>query len=182
MTVYYDADTRLYVNRATGRVVYSTHEYSRARRHVRLITDVDQDDLTRPVCAPLVPKLVPGEARADTVVAPMAYRPPYGATRSGSRLLMSRCGAPRLTVLSRCAHTCSDPVVGAGFIGWTEGASRIRRTLYVRLAGRERTWRWRVEVPAQASDHLVAALGRRLFVLSRTTLKTVRLPAPLRGR
>jgi hypothetical protein len=44
---------------------------------------------------------------------------------------------------------------------------------------RERTWRWRVEVPAQPSDHLVAALGRRLFVLSRTTLKTVRLPAAL---
>jgi hypothetical protein len=56
MTVYYDADTRLYVNRATGRVVYSTQEYSRARRHVRLMTDVDQDDLTRRVCAPLVPK------------------------------------------------------------------------------------------------------------------------------
>jgi hypothetical protein len=91
---------------------------------------------------------------------------------------MSRCGARRLTVLSRCAQTCSDPVVGAAFIAWMEGASRIRRTVYVRLAGRERTWRWRVEIPVQPSDHLVAALGRRLFVLSRTTLNTVRLPAP----
>ncbi|MDP2710703.1 MAG: hypothetical protein Q8O56_05755 [Solirubrobacteraceae bacterium] len=182
MTVYYNADSRAYVNRSTGRVAYSTGEVSRARRHVRLITDVDRDDLTRPVCAPLVPKLVPGEGRADVVVAPLAYRPPYGATRSGSRLLIGRCGARRLTVLSRCPRTCSDPVVGEGFVAWIEGTSRTRRTVYVRLADRARTWRWRVDVPAQPSGHLVAAVGRRLFVLGRTTLKTVRLPASARGR
>jgi hypothetical protein len=177
MTVYYDADTRAYVSRTTGKVVYSTSEVSRARRHVRLISDVDQDDLTRSLCAPLVPKLVSGEARADVVVAPLAYRWPYGATRSGSRLLMGRCGARLLTVLSRCARTCSDPVLGDGFVAWMEGASRTRRTAYVRLLGRARTWRWRVDVPAQPSSHLLAAVGRRLFILEPTTLKTVRLPA-----
>ncbi|MDP1847875.1 MAG: hypothetical protein Q8K79_08790 [Solirubrobacteraceae bacterium] len=181
MTVYYDADTRAYVNRTTGRVVYSPGEVLRARRHVRLITDVDQDDLTRSLCAPLVPKLVPGEERADVVVAPLAYRSPYGATRSGSRLLIGRCGARRLTVLSGCARTCSDPVVGDGFVAWMEGTSRTR-TLNVRLLGRGRTWRWRVDIPAQPSQHLLAALGRRLFILAPDTLKTVRLPAPMRRR
>jgi hypothetical protein len=58
-------------------------------------------------------------------------------------------------------------------------ARRVAAVVGVGLRERERTWRWRVEVPAQPSDHLVAALGRRLFVLSRTTLKTVRLPAAL---
>lgn len=127
MTVYYDADTRAYVNRSTGKVVYSQSEVVRTRRHVRMIPDVDQDDLTRSVCAPLVPKLVPGEQRADVVVAPLAYRPPYGATRSGSRLLMGRCGAPRLTVLSRCPRTCSDPVVG-DVTGKVSGSRRPRVT------------------------------------------------------
>lgn len=182
MTVYYDADTRAYINRATGKVVYSPREVGRARRHVRLITDVDRDDLTRSVCAPLMPKLVAGEGRAGVVVAPLAYRSPYGATRSGSRLLIGRCGARRLTVLSRCARTCSDPVVGDGFVAWMEGTSRTRRTLNVRLLGRARTWRWRVDIPAQSSKHLQAALGRRLFVLAPDTLKTVRLPAPVRRR
>jgi hypothetical protein len=182
MTVYYDADTRAYINRTTGKVVYSTGEVSRARRHVRSISDADQDDLTRSVCAPLVPKLVSGEARADVVVAPLAYRSPYGATRSGSRLLMGRCGARRLAVLSRCARTCSDPVVGDGFVAWMEGSSRTRRTVYVRLLDRARTCRWRVDVPAQPSSHLLAAVGRRFFILEPTMLKTVRLPAAVSRR
>jgi hypothetical protein len=182
MTVYYDADTRAYVNRTTGKVAYSTGEVLRARRHVRLITDVDQDDLTRSICAPLVPKLVSGEQRADVVVAPLAYRWPYGATRSGSRLLMGRCGARRLTVVSRCARTCSDPAVGDGFVAWMEGTSRTRRTLNVRLLDRARTWRWPVDIPAQPSKHLLAAVRRRLFILAPDTLKTVRLPAPVSRR
>jgi hypothetical protein len=109
---------------------------------------------------------------------PLDYRPPYGATRSGSRLLMGRCGARRLSVLSRCPRSCSDPVVGDGFVAWTAGVSPARRTLYVRLIDRRRTWRWQLEPPAQASDHLVAAVGQRLFVLERQSLKTIRLPAP----
>ena len=182
MTVYYDEDTRAYVNRTTGKVVYSQREVLRARRHVRLITDVDRDSLTRPVCAPLAPKLVSAQRRAGVVVAPLAYRSPYGATRSGSRLLMGRCGERRLTVLSRCPRACSDPVIGDGFVAWVEGNSRTRRTLNVRLLGRARTWRWRVDIPTQPSKHLLAALGRRLFILAPDTLKTVRLPAPASRR
>ncbi|MEA2219288.1 MAG: hypothetical protein QOJ35_1914 [Solirubrobacteraceae bacterium] len=142
-----------------------------------MITDVDQQDLTRRVCAPLSQQYIDG-LRGNSVAVPPAYRPPYGATRSGSRLLLGRCGARRLTVLSRCPRSCSDPVLGYGFVAWTAGLSPARRTLYVRLIDRRRTWRWQIKPPLQQSDHLVAAIGQRLLVLDRQTLKTIRLPAP----
>jgi hypothetical protein len=170
---YGDEDFRVYVNRATGKVVDSNTEVGRARKHRRLITDIDDDDLTRTVCAPLLPKIVDG--LRTTVVAPLAFQAPYGATRSGTRLLMGRCGARRLTVLSRCPRTCSDPVVGDRFVAWTEGISRARRTLYVRLADRGRTWRWHINL-APSVQRQVAAVGRRLFVLTDGMLKTIRLP------
>jgi len=93
---------------------------------------------------------------------------------------MGRCGARRLEILSRCPRTCSDPVIGDQFIAWTEGTSNTRRSVYVRLADRSRTWRWRM--PAQPSLRPVAAIGRRLFVLGQGTLKTIRLPAPTNER
>jgi hypothetical protein len=173
MTIYYDnsPDIHSYVNRATGKVVYSNDESSNAARHVRLITDLDQDDLTRRVCAPLAPRLV-GEF--PTRIAPLVYRAPYGATLIGTRLLMARCGARRLSVLSRCPRSCSAPVIGDRFVAWTEGTSLTRRTVYVRLADRGRTSRWRVQAPP--SRHPVAAVGRRLFIAGQGTLQTVRLP------
>lgn len=183
MTAYYGApaDTNVYINRATGKVVYANAvETRRARRHVAEITDVDQPDLTRAVCPPLVPKLVDG-SYDNVVVAPLAYRTPYGATRSGKRLVMGRCGARRLSVLSACPRTCSDPVVGDHFVAWTEGTSPTRRAVYVHMTDRDRTWRWRIDIPARATDHLVAAVGRRLFVLAGSTLQTLRLPAVVTG-
>ena len=176
MTVFYDnsPDHRAYINRNTGKVDYGKDEFARAKRHVQVITDVDQVDLARRVCAPLAPRLV-GDFPA--VVARLVYRAPYGATRVGTRLLMARCGARRLTVLSRCPRSCSEPVIGDRFVAWTEGSSLTRRTVYVRLADRGRTWRWRVHAPP--SNHPVAAVGRRLFVLGQGTLQSVRLPAEL---
>ena len=113
MTVFYDnsPDNRAYINRATGKVDYAKDEFARAKRRVRVITDVDQDDLARRVCAPLAPRLV-GDFRR--VVAPLVYRAPYGATRIGTRLMMARCGARKLTVLSRCPRSCSDPSSAIG--------------------------------------------------------------------
>ena len=174
MTIYYDnsPDVHAYVNRVTGEVDYGKDERSNASRHVRLVTDTDQDDLTRRVCAPLAPALV---GDFPTTVAPLVYRSPYGATLVGTRLLMTRCGARRLSVLSRCPRSCSKPVIGDRFVAWTEGTSVTRRTVYVRLADRGRTWRWRVDAPP--SRHPVAAVGRRLFVVGQGTLRTVRLPA-----
>ena len=174
LTVYYDnsQDRHAYVNRATGKVDYGRGEFSNARRHVRLITDVDRDDLTRRVCAPFAPRLV---GAFPALVAALVYRPPYGAIRAGRRLLSGRCGARRLTVLSRCPRSCSDPVIGDRFVAWTEGTSSSRRSVYVRFADRDRRWRWRVSAPP--SRHPLAAVGRRLFVLGQGTLKTVRLPA-----
>lgn len=183
MTAHYraPADTNDYVNRATGMVINANAvESTRARRHIGEITDVDRPDLTRAVCRPLVPKLVDG-TYDKVVVAPLAYRAPLGATRSGKRLVMGRCGTRRLGVLSVCPRTCSDPVVGDHFIAWTEGTSRTRRTVYVHMTDCDRTWRWRVGIPAQATDHLLAAVGRRLFVLARWTLQTLRLPAVVTG-
>lgn len=171
----FDGESNVYVNRATGSVDYRRDFPSNARH--RLITDVDQQDLTRRVCAPLSQQYIDG-LRGNSVAVPPAYRPPYGATRSGSRLLLGRCGARRLTVLSRCPRSCSDPVLGYGFVAWTAGLSPARRTLYVRLIDRRRTWRWQIQPPLQQSDHLVAAIGQRLLVLDRQTLKTIRLPAP----
>lgn len=176
LTVTYGTGSYVYVNRATGKVVYDRAP-GRARKHARLITDVDQNDLTRAVCAPLVPRTVAGD-RGFSNVAPLAYRPPVSATRSGSRLVMGRCGDTRLTVLSRCPRMCSDPVVGDRFVAWTEGTSQTRRTVYVRLADRGRTWRWQIQ-PSPQLDRLVAATGRRLFVLTAGMLKTVRLPAAI---
>lgn len=174
LTVYFDnsPDSHAYVNRATGKVDYGKDEVANARRQIRLIADVDRDDLTRRVCAPFAPRLV-GEY--PSLVAPLVYRPPYGATRAGKRLLSGRCGARRLSVLSRCPRSCSDPVVGDRFFAWTEGTSSSRRSVYVRFADRDRRWRWRVSAPP--SRHPLAAVGRRLFVLAQGTLKTVRLPA-----
>jgi len=181
LTVFFDGspDSRAYVNRATGRVDYRNAQFAEARHHVRVITDTDQDDLTRSVCAPFEQQFIDG-VRGNAVPVPLAYRAPYGATRSGSRLLMGRCGARRLASLSRCPHTCSDPVIGDQFIAWTEGTSNTRRSVYVRLADRSRTWRWRI--PTQASLRPVAAVGRRLFVLSQGRLKTIRLPAATNKR
>ncbi len=178
MTVDFGGQWHAYVNRATAKVVEANVELTRAFKHSRLVSDVDRDDLTRAVCAPLLPKTVPG-LRGDSVVAPLAYRPPYGATLSGSRLLMGRCGARRLTVLSRCRRACSDPVVGDRFVAWTEGTSQTRQTVYVRLADRGRTWRWQIQ-PAPQFNRLVAAIGRRLFVLTDGMLKTVWLPAAVK--
>jgi hypothetical protein len=144
-----------------------------------VITDPDQDDLTRSVCAPFEQEFIAGD-RGSAVPVPLAYRAPYGATRSGSRLVMGRCGARRLEILSHCPHTCSDPVIGDQFMAWTEGTSNTRSSVYVRLADRGRTWRWRI--PAQPSLRPVAAIGRRLFVLGHETLKTIRLPAATHQR
>jgi hypothetical protein len=181
LTVFFDGspDSRAYVNRATGRVDYRNAQFAEARHHVRVITDPDQDDLTRSVCAPFEQQFIAGD-RGSAVPVPLAYRTPYGATRSGSRLVMGRCGARRLATLSRCPHTCSDPVIGDQVIAWTEGTSPTRRTVYVRLADRSRTWRWRL--PTQPSRRPVAAVGRRLFVLSQGMLKTIRLPAATNKR
>lgn len=175
LSATFDGESSVYVNRVTGKVDYRRDLASDARH--RLITDVDQQDLTRRVCAPLAQQYVEG-LRGASVAVPLAYRPPYGATRSGSRLLMGRCGARSLTVLSRCPTSCSDPVVGYGFVAWTAGVSPAHRTLNVRLIDRLRTWRWQIQPPSQPSDQLVAAVGQRLFVLDRQTLKTIRLPAP----
>jgi hypothetical protein len=177
MTIYYDnsPDIHSYVNRVTGKVVYSNVESIDAARHVRLTTDLDQDDLTRRVCAPLAPRLV-GEW--PTRIAPLVYRAPYGATLIGTRLLMARCGARTLSVLSRCLRSCSAPVIGDRFVAWTEGTSLTHRTVYARLADRGRTWRWRVQAPP--SRHPVAAVGRRLFIAGQGILQTVRLPEVVR--
>jgi hypothetical protein len=170
----FDGESNVYVNRVTGKVDYRRD--LRPRTEDRLITDVDQADLTRRVCAPLARQYADG-LRGNSVPLPLAYRPPYGATRSGSRLVMGRCGARRLTVLSRCPRTCSDPVVGDGFVAWTAGVSPARRTLYVRLVDRRRTWRWQIQPPSPPAGRLVAAIGRRLLVLDRFALKTIQLPA-----
>jgi hypothetical protein len=146
-----------------------------AARHVRLITDLDQDDLTRRVCAQLAPRLV-GEW--PTRIAPLVYRAPYGATLIGTRFLMARCGARTLSVLSRCLRSCSAPVIGDRFVAWTEGTSLTHRTVYARLADRGRTWRWRVQAPP--SRHPVAAVGRRLFIAGQGILQTVQLPEVVR--
>jgi hypothetical protein len=174
LSVTWTGESHAYVNRATGKVVKD--ESVGTQTAGRLITDLDQADLTRRVCAPLAPKVVEG-ARGFNVVVPLAYRPPYGATRSRSRLLTGRCAAPRLTVLSRCPRSCSDPVVGDTFIAWTEGTSPTRRTLYVRLLNRSRTWRWSLRFPLQPSQRHLAAAGHRLFIFDDGTLKTLRLPA-----
>jgi hypothetical protein len=179
LSATFDGESSVYVNRVTGKVDYRRDLPSNARH--RLITDVDQSDLTRRVCAPLSQQYVQG-LRGNAVAVALAYRPPYGATRSGSRLLIGRCGARRPTVLSRCPRSCSDPVVGHGFVAWTAGASPARRTLYVRLIDRRRTWRWQIRPPSSSSDHLVAALGQRLFVLDGSALRTIRLPAPIAAR
>jgi len=173
----FDGEANVYVNRATGKVDSRRDLPSHAG--TRLIADVDRPDLTRRVCAPLAQQYV-GGLRGNSVAVPLAYQAPYGATRSGSRLLLGRCGARRLTVLSRCPRSCSDPVVGDGFVAWTAGQSRARRTLYVRLIDRRRTWRWQIQPPSAPSSRLVAAVGARLYVLDRTALRTVRLPAPTR--
>ena len=170
LSATFDGESFVYVDRVTGSIDYRRDVPSHAGH--RLVTDLDQEDLTRRVCAPLSQRRVEG-LRGNSVAAPLAYVPPYGATRSGSRLLIGRCGAPRLSVLSRCPRSCSDPVVGPGFVAWTAGTSPARRTLYVRLIDRRRTWRWQIQPPAQSSDHLVAALGQRLFVLERGKLKTI---------
>jgi hypothetical protein len=169
----FDGESNVYVNRPTGSVDYRRD--LRSRGVTGLVTDVDQADLTRRVCAPLARHYVEG-SRGASVAVPLAYRPPYGATRSGSRLLMARCGARRLTVLSRCPRSCSDPVVGDGFVAWMAGRAPARRTLDVRLIDRRRSWRWQMQPSSLPSDHLIAALGRRLFVLDGSALKTIRLP------
>ena len=52
----FDGESNVYVNRTTGSVDYRRDFPSNARH--RLITDVDQDDLTRRVCAPLAQQYV----------------------------------------------------------------------------------------------------------------------------
>ena len=113
LSATFDGENFVYVNRVTGKVDDRRDRPSNARH--RLVTDVNQLDLTRRVCSPLAQRYVEG-LRGNSVAVPLAYRPPYGATRSGSRLLMGRCGARRLAVLSRCPRSCSDPVVGYGFV------------------------------------------------------------------
>ena len=173
LSVTWTGESHAYVNRATGKVVKD--KPVGAQTAGRVITDLDQVDLTRRVCAPLAPKVVEG-ARGFNLVVPFAYRRPYGATRSRSRLLMGRCGAPRLTILSRCPRSCSDPVVGDEFIAWTEGTSTSSRTLHVRILSRSRTWRWGPRFPLQPSQRHLAAVGHRVFVFDNGTLKTLRLP------
>ena len=128
LTVYYGDDYQVYVHRTSGRLRPADGR-ARARPRPR-----PREHRSRPDdCGRLrAVVLVEGVRHLDR----RALAPPL--VRRGHRAALSPAD-----VLSRLPARASDPVVGAGFVAWTEGLSHTRRTVYVRLADRGRTWRWR---------------------------------------
>jgi hypothetical protein len=172
-----------YVNRTTGQIVTYAKVSAALRANPRAALDLDRADLAQPLCSPLR-----AQAPGRSVPTPFAYARPYGATlshsKAGTRLLVARCGARKMTVLSRCMKGCGDPAIGDHAVAWLEGAGDSHPSsahLRVRLLDRSRTWSWSVTLPRRFAgsdrDPLVAAIGRRVFVLVAGKLQSVRLPS-----
>ena len=159
----------------------------------RRATDLDEPDLSRPLCAPLRRTVMPedpADQEARDPYVPMLYARPWGAesvpdTRpfmSGvtedARVRVWRCGRSRPVVLSRrCGCTAQ---LGAGLVTWRHRDWPVdpRRVHAVDLAsGRRRSWR-------VGEEQSVAQAGRTMVVWTSTpgatsrSIRLIRWPRP----